>query len=328
MSAGSDERSSAGEAPGGAAGSSETAGGATGTGVAARSSESGGGAAGTGVAARSSESGGGAAGTGVAARSSETAGGAAGTGVAARSSESGGGAAGTGVAVVSGGGSGLGREIALELAQRGYALALLGRHAAPLAATLAAAGLGPDRGLALPCDVRDPAAVGEAVRAVHERFGAAEIVVPAAGQVRLGPLAEISPAEFADTVAVNLTGVFVLLRALLPEMLRRGRGWIFVILSVAARRAFPAWGAYAASKWGLAGLVASLREELAGTGIRLTALYPGAADTPIWEGLPGSWDRAAMLPAREAARAVGYALDADPRALVEELHLGPAGGAL
>jgi 3-oxoacyl-[acyl-carrier protein] reductase len=176
--------------------------------------------------------------------------------------------------------------------------------------------------------VRDPAAVEQAVRAIHQRFGAAAIVVPAAGRVRLGPLAEISPAEFGDTVAVNLTGAFVLLRGLLPEMLRRGRGWIFVLLSVAARRAFPGWGAYGASKWGLAGLVASLREELAGTGVRLTAIYPGAADTGIWDGLPGSWNRAAMLPPREVARAVGYALDADPRALVEELHIGPAGGAL
>src|ERR1700730_9743982 len=83
----------------------------------------------------------------------DAAGGGRGSGGGRREGEAG------GVAVVSGGGSGLGREIALELAQRGYALALLGRRAAALEATLGATGLRPERGLALPCDVRDAAAV-------------------------------------------------------------------------------------------------------------------------------------------------------------------------
>ncbi|HXO19472.1 MAG TPA: SDR family oxidoreductase [Thermoanaerobaculia bacterium] len=233
-----------------------------------------------------------------------------------------------GVAVVSGGGSGIGREVALELARRGHPLALLGRRAAALEETLAATGGGGSGGMAIPCDVRDPRAVEQAAAVVEGRFGAVEIVVPAAGVAVLGPLPELSPAAFAATLETNLTGVFLLLRALLPAMRRQGRGWIFPLLSVAARRGFAGWSAYCASKWGLAGLVAALREELRGSGIRVTALYPGATDTPIWEGMPGEWDRARMVPAREVARVIGCALDADPRADVEEIHLGPAGGAL
>ena len=233
-----------------------------------------------------------------------------------------------GLAVVSGGGSGIGREIALELARRGYSLALLGRRADALEETLALTGLSETAGLALPCDVRDPQAVETAVAAVHRRWGAADVVVPAAGFARLAPVEAMAPADFAEVVATNLTGSFLLIRALLPAMKERGRGWIFPVLSVAARRAFPGWGAYCASKWGLAGLVAALREELAGTGVRITALYPGATDTPIWNGMPGEWNRAAMVPAAEVARAVGFALDAPSSALYEEIHLGPAGGAL
>jgi NAD(P)-dependent dehydrogenase (short-subunit alcohol dehydrogenase family) len=233
------------------------------------------------------------------------------------------------VAVVSGAGSGIGREIALELGRRGYALALLGRRLPPLEATLSAAGLpGTSAGLALACDVRDAAAVGRAAALVEARWGAAEVVVPAAGTARIQPFAELSPLDFSATLDTNLTGAFLLLHALLPAMLRRGRGWIFAVLSVAARRGFPGWAAYCASKWGLAGLVAALRPELAGSGVRLTAIYPGATDTPIWEGVPGDWDRGAMMPPAEVARAVGCALDADPRSLYEEIHLGPAGGPL
>lgn len=233
-----------------------------------------------------------------------------------------------GTAVISGGGSGIGREIALELARRGYALAVLGRRPAPLAETLALAGVPPDRGLAIPCDVTDPAAVEAACRTVGERLGPVEVVVPAAGVAVVKPLPEIAPAEFAETLAVNVTGTFLLLRELLPALRAAGKGWIFLLLSVAARRGFPGWTAYCASKWGLAGLAAALREELAGSGVRLTALYPGATDTAIWEGIPGTWNRAAMVPAREVARAVATALDAEPGTLYEEIHLGPAGGAL
>lgn len=233
-----------------------------------------------------------------------------------------------GVAVVSGGGSGIGREIALELARRGHPLTLLGRRVEVLQGTLADAGLAHGDSLALVCDVRDPGAVERAAAAVAERWGAAEIVVPAAGVAHIRPLEEILPAEFSETVDTNLTGAYLLIRALLPAMKERGRGRIFPILSVAARRGFPGWSAYCASKWGLAGLVAALREELQGSGVRVTALYPGATDTPIWEGVPGEWNRAAMVPPAEVARAVAFALDAPESTLVEEIHLGPAGGAL
>ena len=232
-----------------------------------------------------------------------------------------------GVAVVSGGGSGLGREIALELARRGYALALLGRRLAPLEETLALAG---DRqtGMLLPCDVRDAAALERCAEEIRSRWGAADLVVPAAGVAVIAPVEETSPDDFQAILATNLTGVFLLIRALLPAMKARGRGWLIPILSVAARQGFPGWTAYCASKWGLRGLVAALREELRGSGVRITALYPGATDTPIWDRLPGDWNRAAMVPPKEVARALGCVLDADPSTLVEEVHLGPAGGAL
>jgi NAD(P)-dependent dehydrogenase (short-subunit alcohol dehydrogenase family) len=230
-----------------------------------------------------------------------------------------------GVAVVSGGGTGIGREISLELARRGFDLALLGRREEPLRQTLEESGA---EGLALVCDVRDASAVARASDQIHQRWEAAEIVVPAAGVAHIAPLEALTPEAFAETVDVNLTGTALLIRAFLPAMKRQGRGWIFPILSVAARKGFPGWSAYCASKWGLAGLVAALREELSGSGVRITTLYPGATDTPIWDSAPGNWNRAAMIPPREVARALGFALDSDPSTLVEEIHLGPAGGAL
>jgi NAD(P)-dependent dehydrogenase (short-subunit alcohol dehydrogenase family) len=230
-----------------------------------------------------------------------------------------------GLAVVTGGGTGIGREIALELGRRGHDLALLGRREEPLRQTLEESGAD---GVALVCDVRDASQIHRAADRIHSRWEAAAVIVPAAGVAHISPLTDLTPEAFAETVDVNLTGTALLIRAFLPFMKERGRGWIFPILSVAARRGFPGWTAYCASKWGLAGLVAALREELAGTGVRITALYPGATDTPIWDTAPGKWDRSKMVPPSEVARAVGFALDADPSTLMEEIHLGPAGGAL
>ena len=228
-------------------------------------------------------------------------------------------------AVISGAGSGIGREIAVELGRRGFPLALLGRRIAPLEATLARAG---GEGLALSCDVADASAVAAAAERIEARWGGAEILVPAAGVATIGPIESIEPAAFAAMLDVNLGGTFHLLRAFLPGLKERRHGWIFPILSAAARRGFPGWTGYCATKWGLDGLIAALREELSGSGIRIAALFPGATDTPIWDDVPGEWNRASMVPPAEIARAVGWALDAPESALMEEIHVGPAGGAL
>jgi len=232
----------------------------------------------------------------------------------------------TPVAVVSGAGSGIGRAVALELARRGHRLALLGRRLGALRETLAAAAV---EGEAWACDVRRAAEVTAVATAVVARgLGEVRVLVPAAGTAFVAPLAETDPEEFARVVETNLHGVFHLVQAFLPELRRAAPSRILPVLSVAARRGLPGWGAYGASKWGLRGLIATLREELAGSGVAITALYVGATDTPIWDGLAGEWPRERMVPVGEVARAVGWALDAAPRAAVEEVHLGPAEGVL
>jgi NAD(P)-dependent dehydrogenase (short-subunit alcohol dehydrogenase family) len=230
-----------------------------------------------------------------------------------------------GPAVVSGAGSGIGRAVAVALGRRGHFLELLGRRREPLEETLGLAGA---PGWVWPCDVRDPDALARVAREVVGTRGAPEVVVPAAGVTAIAPLEELAPERFRESVDTNLLGVFHLFRAFLPAMKAAGRGHLVPILSTAATRGFPGWSAYCASKWGLRGLVAALREELAGSGVLLTAVYPGATDTAIWDEVPGEWDRSRMVPVEEVARALLYALDFEPPALVEEVHLGPAGGAL
>ena len=230
-----------------------------------------------------------------------------------------------GVAVVSGAGSGIGEAMARALGERGHPLALLGRRAEPLARTLAESG---GRGVAYTADVRDGARLDECARRVAAELGEPEVVVAAAGVAHVAGFAELDEARFRETIEVNLLGTANLFRAFLPGLLERRRGTLVAVLSVAARRVFPGWSAYAASKWGLLGLVETLREELAGTGVRLLALTPGATATPLWDAVEGAWERERMIPAHEVARALRWALDAGDAVAVEEIRLQPPGGNL
>jgi 3-oxoacyl-[acyl-carrier protein] reductase len=230
-----------------------------------------------------------------------------------------------GVAMISGAGSGIGREVAAALARRGHALALVGRRATALEAVLAETGA---HGLSLALDVRDAEAVEAAVRRVEAELGPIEVVLPAAGVARVAPFLEQTAAAFGESIATNLLGAANLFRSCLPGLVGRRRGHLLPILSVASRQGFPSWSAYCASKWGLAGLVAALREELKGSGVRLTSIVPGATDSSIWEGLPGDWDRSRMIPVAEISRAVVWALESGAGVEVEEIRLQPPGGNL
>jgi NAD(P)-dependent dehydrogenase (short-subunit alcohol dehydrogenase family) len=233
-----------------------------------------------------------------------------------------------GGAAISGAGSGIGRAVAVALGARGLWVALLGRTEASLEAALSEVREAGGDGAVFVCDVRDTEAVDAAAEALIAQRGAPSIVVPAAGVLAVAPVEELPPEAFRDVVETNLLGTYHLIRSFLPAMKGAGGGRLVPILSVAATRGFPTWSAYCASKWGVRGLVASLREELAGSGVTITAVYPGATDTDLWDDVPGEWDRSKMVPVEEVGRAVLHALETPEPALVEEIHVGPAGGAL
>jgi NADP-dependent 3-hydroxy acid dehydrogenase YdfG len=203
-------------------------------------------------------------------------------------------------------------------------LVLLGRRAEPLAATLRAAG---GNGMTAVVDVRDGVALQEAVDEAIVAGFRPQVVIPSAGIARVAPFGEIDAGTWRESLETNLLGAVFLYRACLPGLLERG-GHLFALLSVAAKRGFPGWSAYAASKWGLRGAVAALREELAGGAVRVTEIYPGATDSPLWEAVPGEWNRDSMISPEAVASAILWALDAPASASIDEIHLQPRGGNL
>lgn len=186
------------------------------------------------------------------------------------------------VALVTGASRGIGRAIALRLAQAGADIALIyasnGQAAQEAAGQVEALGV---RALALRADVSDFAQAQAAYAQVKEALGAPDILVNNAGITRDGLAMRMSQADFDRVVQVNLNGAFYLTRAALPDFVRRRSGRIINITSVSGLDGNPGQANYAASKAGLVGLTKALAREVASRAITVNAVAPGFVDTDM-----------------------------------------------
>jgi NAD(P)-dependent dehydrogenase (short-subunit alcohol dehydrogenase family) len=229
--------------------------------------------------------------------------------------------------VVTGGGSGVGRAVALKFAAAGWNIVVVGRGEAALGETIALAGPGAaSRALAISCDVTSPGAVDAMAAAVIERFGDVDVLVNSAGvNVPRRSLRELSREDWDLVLATNLDGAFYCVRAFLPGMRARRTGTIVNINSDAGKIARDLAGAaYVASKFGLTGLTQSINAEERANGIRATSIFPRDVNTPLLDKRPqppSAEARARMLQPEELAECVWLAATLPPHAIVEEIFV-------
>jgi NAD(P)-dependent dehydrogenase (short-subunit alcohol dehydrogenase family) len=186
------------------------------------------------------------------------------------------------VAVVTGGNAGIGEAIATAFAREGALVVLTGRRQGELDRVVNDIVKAQGKAFAVAGSVTDESHVQEAVRRTVEQFGQLDILVNNAGVGDFGKrLHEIDDATWAQVLDVNLTGVFRMTRAVLPQMLKQGDGAIVNISSIASLVGLPALPAYAASKGALDALTRALAVDYGKDGIRCNVVNPGLIDTPM-----------------------------------------------
>ncbi|MEW9612361.1 SDR family NAD(P)-dependent oxidoreductase [Shinella sp. S4-D37] len=188
------------------------------------------------------------------------------------------------VALVTGAGSGIGKATALALARYGASVGVLSRSADEVAAVATEIRRQGGAALALPADVADEASMRAAVEQLASAFGGLHIVVANAGvNGAWAPIDDLTPAEWDETIAINLRGTYLTLHLTVPLLKQAGEGAIVVVSSINGTRTFttPGATAYAATKAAQVAMVQQLALELGKVRIRINAVCPGAIETDI-----------------------------------------------
>ncbi|MCD4486919.1 SDR family oxidoreductase [Chromobacterium vaccinii] len=231
--------------------------------------------------------------------------------------------------VITGASSGIGAAAAKLFSRAGHPLLLLARRVEKLEALEL-----PDT-LCRRVDVTDRAQLQAALAEAEARFGPADAIVNNAGVMLLGAMAQQDPDEWQRMLDVNVKGLLNGIHAVLAGMAARGRGTIINISSIAGRKTFPNHVAYCGTKFAVHAISENLREEVAGNGVRVITIAPGAVETELLghttdEAIKAGYQEwkqqmGGVLEADDVAEAIAYAYGQPQRVCVREIVLAATG---
>lgn len=230
-------------------------------------------------------------------------------------------------ALITGGGTGIGRAIALALAAAGCRVVVVGRRQEPLEET-ASLHPGPNQILTHAADVSDRPQAEAAVAAALDQLGSLDMLVNNAGiNVPKRSMAELDPDDWQRMLDVNVTAAYYTMRAALPHMREKRNGLVVNVASISGKRAALLGGVgYNASKFAMAALSTSTALEDGKHGIRVSTIFPGEVETPILDDRPvpvSAEHRARILQPEDVAAAAVLLAQLPPRAHVPELIIKP-----
>jgi len=216
---------------------------------------------------------------------------------------------------------GIGSRTVKLLADSGANLFLTGRNREKLQAAAASCHVSPERYFAL--DISQASSVNELKEKYFQQFPNIDILINAAGIGIIKSMDTLDETDFLRTLNANLVAPFLLMKAFLPAMKEAKTGLIINIPGVLGKVPMAGAAAYCASKYGLVGMMQSIREELKRTDIRITNLYLGGVDSPFWDTIDLKVQREKLLQAEDAAKAIWFLCQQPSSGVVSEMVLQP-----
>ena len=236
------------------------------------------------------------------------------------------------VVVVTGASKGIGKATATAFAAAGAKVVLAARTRETLeqvAADLSVGGVSnPDSILAVPTDVTSTDAVKRLIQRTLDTYQHVDILVNNAGVGHFGPVVDFDPDNWDTVLNSNLKAIYLCAKYALPSMLERGGGQIINVLSIAAKVAFQASGAYCAAKAGALALTKVLASEVREQNVRVTAVLPGSVHTPFWDDVPQHPDFEQMLTPEHVADTIVSICQQPSGMVTEEIVVMPPLGIL
>lgn len=232
-------------------------------------------------------------------------------------------------ALITGASSGIGKATALAFAQAGIHVGLLSRSQEKLTEVAQAAAKAGVSAKAYPIDLAEIDHVKAKMQEIAADFGPIDILVNNAGMGYTKNIMDTPLSDWQKVIDLNLTSVFQCIQGVIPQMRDRQKGTIINVISIAGQQVFPGWGPYCVSKFGLMALSKTLAAEERTHGIRVSAICPGAVNTPIWDTgtVDADFDRSAMLNPETVAQTILVTALLPEQAAIEEITLMPSGGA-
>jgi NADP-dependent 3-hydroxy acid dehydrogenase YdfG len=172
-------------------------------------------------------------------------------------------------------------------------------------------------------DITDPQQVEAVAQKIHALVPQLDVLINTAGVGIIKSLEDLSYEDFDHTINVNLKGTFYLLKQFLPPMKTAKKGLIINLPGVLGKSPMAGSAAYSASKYGLNGMLKSVREELKRTDIRITNIYMGGVDTPFWDNIDLRVQKDKFILAKEAARSIWFLCQQPSSGVVSEMVIQP-----
>ncbi|HWA05752.1 MAG TPA: SDR family oxidoreductase [Ignavibacteria bacterium] len=229
---------------------------------------------------------------------------------------------------ITGASTGIGFELAKVFAKSGYIIVATARRKSRLVSLVNEIRFAGHEAYAFVCDVRSERSIISTKKKILEKCGTIDVLINNASITAFKSFIDTKPPEFDDIIETNLRGSYLMARTVLPIMMKKKRGHIINILSVAAHTVFTNSSAYAASKAGMLAMFNGLRAEVRKFNIKISNVMPGATDTPMWSQATRQKYSSRMMTPREVAEITVQIANQPKKVVIEDVIIKPIKGDL